>query len=643
MVMPLFFMSCNQDISDSFGSDETRVFFSMDDFENVPLSRTTIHPDKNYSVTWAKGDVIGIFPYEGYQEPFAIPDEQANYGTATFDGGYWALKNGLKYNAYYPFDKTNFDSPEMKTKIPVSYEGQKQIGATCCVGSHAFTYSDWATAGDGSVYFQFHHIGSLVVITLPIPATTAYSSFTIEAENAIIPIKGTYDLTSKLTADKEPSFVADASSLSKSISVELIDFTGTANTNATIYMMLPPVDLSSETLTLTLKATHGGSCVYSVPGQNVLKGKKTEYIGKPTNSTVTGTTYEWLIEQGILNADYAFDITLTGSTRLASAKVPNNSATLSQFASIIKSLKVTGDLNSTDIKFIRSLSALEALDLSNANIIEGGDSYYTAESTNYTTTANVFPSFFMMESNLNKLKYIALPNSVTEIQYYAFASSNVTALQPDVIYSLNNIVLGNNLKTISYYAFGCSISTIHLPKSVESIGIDAFAFCPNLEAITVDENNNKLYSIDGVLFEKIINTSYDLLCCPPNKQIFSFPADIKVRNISQGAFANCKNLETITLPQGIDIIGNYAFDACSSMKSIYIPSTVTQININPFRLCSAMEEIHLGHTTPPSWYLETGDSGIPVSCKLYVPNTNGWTNSSTYLNNWSRNFTIVRE
>lgn len=656
--MPLCCMSCNDNINTSH-IEKTKIVFSIDEFSDVSQSRTIVHPDKDYTVTWAKGDIIGIFPEEGYQEPFAIPDNQANQGSATFDGGYWALKDGLRYNAYYPFDKVNFESSNMKKTIPVNYEGQKQTGTACCVGSHAFTYSDWATAGEGSVYFQFHHIGSLVVITLPIPATTTYSSLTIETENAIIPIKGTYDLTAKLTKNQEPSFVADASSLSKSITVELADFTGTVNTNATIYMMLPPVDLSEKTLTLTLKATNGGSCVYSVKGKNVLKGKKTEFTGKPTNSTVTGTTYEWLIEQGILDENYAFDVTLTGSTRLQNAK--DGGVSLSQFASIIKSLKVTGNLNSTDIGFIRKLSALEALDLSDANIIEGGDSYYTNESnTQCTTTANVFPSYFMTGSNLTSLKFIALPNSVTKIGGEAFSDTfDDDNIFPKSIYALDCIVLGEKLETIWSVAFACSIRTIHLPKNVKTVGTAAFGYCPYLESITVADDNTVFKSIDGVLYEKgnqvwISGTGYvdgyTLNVCPPAKQSFEFPEDLYITTIGSRSFSDCTYLTEINFSDGVSTISTSVFARCTALKKVTFPASVTQVannsngsSYNFWWGNNAMEELHLKHTTPPSWYFETGSETyqLPTTCKLYVPYNTNWSNSSsTTRTNWSKNFSI---
>lgn len=651
LFMPLCFMSCNDDISTP-PTDRTKIVFSIDEFDGMSWSRTIVHPEKNYTVTWAKGDIVGIFPEEGYQEPFAIPDNQANQGSATFDGGYWALKDGLRYNAYYPFDKVNFESADMKEKIPVSYEGQKQTGTSCCVGSHAFTYSDWAIAGEGSVYFQFHHIGSLVIITLPIPATTTYTTLTIEAENAIIPIKGTYDLTAKLRTSKEPSFVADASSLSKLISVELVDFTGTANTNATIYMMLPPVDLSSETLTVTLEAADGGSCVYSVAGQEILKGKKTEFTGKPTNSTVTGTTYEWLMQQGILDANYAFNVTLTGSTRLSGAKVNGSTAPLSQFASIVKSLKVTGDLNSTDIGFIRKLSALEALDLSDANIIAGGESYYTDRWNNACTTeANVFPQSFMSESQLTNLKYIALPNSVTKIGGEAFSDTfDDDNMFPKSIYALDHIVLGENLETIWSCAFACSIKTIHLPKKVKAVEAAAFGYCPYLESITVDENNTNLKSVDGVLYIKNGTTwiagigsvdAYSLNVCPTQKTGVNIPIDMNVTSIGFRAFSDCTRLTSLIIPDGVETINSAAFCRCESLKEIFLPSSVSKVYSDPFWGCKAMERIYLKHTTPPTWYLTTSTDirDLPTTCKLYVP-YNDWKYSSTDKNKWEKYFSI---
>ena len=419
------FSSCSEK-EQIINEEEVKVLFSVDEFEGVENSRTSVDPSNKYAITWASGDAIGIFPREGYQEPFIIPTDQVGKSNAEFDGGYWALKDGLTYNAYYPFDKANFESAEMKTKIPVSYVGQEQNGTTCSVGAYDYLYSDWNVAKFGTVSFKFHHLGSLVVFSLPIPVTTSYSSLTVETSSAVIPVKGSYDLTAT-----NPQFIADASSLSKTISTNLTNFTGTANSNATVYMMLPPVDLSSETLTLTLEATDGGSCVYSVPGLNIEKGKIVKYTGKPTSSSIAGTPLDWLINNGIIPEGDYFEVDVQTAGNLSQTVIKNGRDKLSVVDNFAQGLKISGDLNGTDIDYLRkSFANLKALDLSEANIVAGGNSYYSKNGTSYTTVDNEFPQYFMTGSELTNLESIILPNSVTKIGYSAFVDVFRNPKQP---------------------------------------------------------------------------------------------------------------------------------------------------------------------------------------------------------------------
>ena len=271
----LFITSCNEK-EEVINTDKIKVLFSVDDFEYKNDSRTSVDPSNNYAITWASGDVIGIFPRDGYQEPFIIPEDQVGKSRAEFDGGYWALKDGLEYNAYYPFDKANFESTEMKTRIPVTYLGQEQNGTTCSIGSYDYTYSDWKVAEKGVVSFKFHHIGSFLVTRVPLPKTGTYSSLTFNADASVIPTKGTYDLTASV-----PEFIADNSSLTTSLSLKLNNYNGLDGTDAVFYMMMPPVDLSSNSLTLTLTDSEGNSYNSSLPSTIFVKSDLIELIATP--------------------------------------------------------------------------------------------------------------------------------------------------------------------------------------------------------------------------------------------------------------------------------------------------------------------------------------------------------------------------
>ncbi len=57
----------------------------------------------------------------------------------------------------------------------------------------------------------------------------------------------------------------------------------------------------------------------------------------------------------------------------------------------------------------------------------------------------------------------------------------------------------------------------------------------------------------------------------------------KVIGIDESAFENCRDVEKVTLAQGIEIIGESAFRNCSALSEITVPDTVTQIGRYSFR------------------------------------------------------------
>ena len=291
--MPLIFASCSNE-EQAMIDNKCRVVCSVDKFESENMSRTNTDPNNNFLITWASGDVIGIFPREGYQEPFEIPADQVGNKSASFDGGYWDVKDGLQYNAYYPFDKRNFDSADMKTKIPVTYVGQKQNGTSCDIGAFDYTYSDWGIAIDGKIGFDFHHIGAISVFSLKYPATTTYTKMTLSVDDALIPLEGSYDLT----AD-EVAFVANESSMAESITLTLENCSGVAGETGVFYMMLPPMmDLSNSVVTLSLTSSAGTTCTYSIDKTlNTKSGKLYRRTGIPMDSKVEGTVDGWVEDE----------------------------------------------------------------------------------------------------------------------------------------------------------------------------------------------------------------------------------------------------------------------------------------------------------------------------------------------------------
>ena len=97
--------------------------------------------------------------------------------------------------------------------------------------------------------------------------------------------------------------------------------------------------------------------------------------------------------------------------------------------------------------------------------------------------------------------------------------------------------------------------------NLTSIGEGAFAECDNLSSITIP---NSVTSIGGY------------------------------------AFSNCWNLSLIKIPSSAISIGDHAFQDCLNLTSVEIPSSVTFIGDNAFRYCLNLTSMTLLATVPPA-------------------------------------------
>jgi hypothetical protein len=67
-----------------------------------------------------------------------------------------------------------------------------------------------------------------------------------------------------------------------------------------------------------------------------------------------------------------------------------------------------------------------------------------------------------------------------------------------------------------------------------------------------------------------------------------------VTSIGTGAFAGCSGLTTVTIPASVTSIGTGAFYNCSSLTSVAIPAGVTSIGGTAFMLCSSLTTVAIG-------------------------------------------------
>lgn len=67
-----------------------------------------------------------------------------------------------------------------------------------------------------------------------------------------------------------------------------------------------------------------------------------------------------------------------------------------------------------------------------------------------------------------------------------------------------------------------------------------------------------------------------------------------ITNIGDYAFEYCDNLTSIDIPSGVTSIGNQAFWGCSGLTSASVPSGVTRIEVGLFDECSSMTSVTIG-------------------------------------------------
>ena len=219
----------------------------------------------------------------------------------------------------------------------------------------------------------------------------------------------------------------------------------------------------------------------------------------------------------------------------------------------------------------------------------------------------------------SKLTTVSIPASVTSIGNYAFGYCS----------ALTSIEIPASVTTIGEEAFNnTALTSIEIPASVTSIGNGVFNDCEKLTSITVAEGNaNYSNDTNGALFNKGMTT---LIKYPKGNNADSYEIPASVTSICEKAFADCEDLETVTLPDNVTSIGDDAFNN-TALTSIEIPASVTSIGKGAFHLCSSLASVKLNSN--PTIGEEAFFYNTTVTMNLAAAEVDGakWT---TFYNNY---------
>lgn len=295
----------------------------------------------------------------------------------------------------------------------------------------------------------------------------------------------------------------------------------------------------------------------------------------------------------------------------------------------ITNLKINGELNIEDVKFIREMAGsysshgtrldpdgkLQHLDLSDVAFVSGGSftvydggggagENYWLEKVNIMPDSIEGPTFAFLPNLLT----IVLPSRTVKIGKEVFGMNR----------NLISVTLPSGLVKIDKGAFGgCwNLTSINLPSGLKEIGDYAFSGCQNLTSIVLPPD---LTEISDGMFSGAGLTSLDIPC--------------GVTRIGYSAFSDCKGLTSVRLPNSVIETTGFSFSFCENLTSIVLPSSLTGMGHRDFYGCTKLTTIYAYMNVPPRYYdtrypdfyypFEFGSNsimnGVRDNAVLYIP------------------------
>ena len=208
-----------------------------------------------------------------------------------------------------------------------------------------------------------------------------------------------------------------------------------------------------------------------------------------------------------------------------------------------QSLKSIGDLAFFNCVSLQSVAIPATLTTLGENVFGDCISLQTFAVENGNTAFSVENDVLMNAGKTTLFCYppaktgttYSVPNTVTEIAPYAFASAA----------DLTDVTLPTGLQTIGAWAFSqTKLTSITIPNTVTTIGSYAFCNAASLKQVQL-----------------------------PNS----------LQELQAAAFWGCSSLEQVTLPNTLQEIPIYAFYGCTGLQKLTVPSSVQTIASEAFQ------------------------------------------------------------
>ena len=314
------------------------------------------------------------------------------------------------------------------------------------------------------------------------------------------------------------------------------------------------------------------------------------------------------------------------ATQLETVTLPERTVRLgsSVFANCSSLRVVNLPSTLTSISNLRNMFS-KANSLEQLNVAEGNEAYCSVDGVLYqlsgdgTLSLAWFPvakTTFVIPANLSYLSSLSRAVNLVSVTVQKDADGNELVGVADSL-SLSSDAFQNLT----------NLETIELPSRVSGLTKNMFKGCTALRSITFGEGAMYKSGEGCAVYEKDTSTELDawkLLFFPDSARFDSFeiPADVSeigygvfektgVKTITaaartngltltlkgnswgSGVFANCTELVSVELPDGVTAVADSTFYQCTSLEKVVLPAGVTYIGNMTFYGCSSLRELVL--------------------------------------------------
>ena len=624
----LLVVSCSineMDTKDAFNTSDEIFYASLESYSEPD---TKVYVDENVKILWDEDDRITIFNRYTYNQEYRFLGETGDNAGAfkKVPNDDFVTGNSLDHiYAIYPFlETTKISNKEVMTvTLPaeqVYREGSFGPGANVM------------TSATDDNNLMFKNVGGYLVLKF-YGEGVSVSSIKLEGNNGEL-LSGKASVTQAVGGNPTAKMATTAGTSVTLFCDTPVELGATKEEATQFWLVVPPTAFASG-FTLTVTDAYGAVFVkettknLSIARNGVLRISPIEVLlSKPQPNNVIYYTST----DGEIVTPYATDVF---GASIVSNEYKNEQGIIT-FDGDVTSIGYDAFYmcsSLTSIKLPESVTSIGVAAFSNCTSLSSVSIPSTVTSIGQIAFMNcsslidiVFPeslveigmSAFIRCSSLST---ITLPESVTNLGDKAFAgcvslssfsgkysADNGRCLIRDNIiiaiapYGLTSYSIPYGVTGIEHAFLECNLSSITIPKTVKTIGEDAFHGCKNLSSIIIPD------SVTSIGYQAFTGSGLVSIIIPSS-----------VKTIDGCAFEISRNLEFVTIEEGVTSIGDSAFKNCYSLSSIILPESVSLIKGNAFYNCTSLSSITVKAINPPTFYSGNTSAFSNTICPIYVP------------------------